>query len=498
MLRRRTVVLFLPPYAGRVLGPPLGLLCLAAPLRQAGYEVTIIDGAIQPDYLAAIDRALDEALCFGISLLTGSTIHYAIAAARHVKARRPELPVIFGGWHPSLLPAQTLREDYVDIVVRHQGEITLLEIVKRLEAGQGMDLLPGCWFKRDGRIHHNPDRPMSPIESLPPPAFDLVDFDAYEAAGGERKLTYASSVGCPYACNYCTDMVFYKRRFNAYSSERVVEEVTGLVARHRLREVALLDSNFLVDGKRAIRIARGFLDCGARFRWTFQASTDLLCKMRDEDVQLLGQSGVSHIGFGTESGSEEVLLKMNKRHQRIDDMFEAARKCKLAGIRTTFNLILGYPGESDADRHETWKIMGRIADRFDNVSFSPNVFTPYPGIPVWPELRELGVREPEALAEWAELDLGTNILPWLRGKSYARLERSISYFLLSNEIRKAVRSGARARLLRSLGTPLRWRLRHQFFRAPLELWLVAAKDWLTVRRSLLTGQSLGRRLERIC
>jgi anaerobic magnesium-protoporphyrin IX monomethyl ester cyclase len=498
MLKRRTIVLFLPPYAGQVLGPPLGLLCLAAPLREAGYEVTIIDGAIEPDYLASLERELEDALCFGISLLTGSMIRHAVAAARRVKALRPELPVILGGWHPSLLPAQTLQEEFVDIVVRHQGEITLLEIANRLQAGKGLDMIAGCWFKRDGRIHQNPDRPMAPLEALAPPAFDLADFDSYESASGERKLTYATSVGCPYACNYCTDMVFYKRRFNAYSARRVVQEVTSLVSRHRLHEVAMLDSNFLVDTKRAVQIARGFVESGARFRWTFQASTDLLCRMPDEDVQLLGTSGVSHIGFGTESGSEEVLVKMNKHHQRIEDMFEAARKCKLAGIRTTFNLIFGYPGETEADRRQTWKIMGQIADRFDNVSFSPNVFTPYPGIPVWPELKELGVKEPASLEEWAGIDLGTNILPWLTGKPYERLHRGISYFLLSNEVRKAMRTGSRARLLRTLRRPLRWRMRHQFFRAPLELWLVAAKNWLIMRRSLITGQSLGCRLERIC
>src|SRR5262249_35924109 len=151
-------------------------------------------------------------------------------------------PVIFGGWHPSLVTAQTLREEFVDIVVRQQGELTLLEILKRLEAGQPLDFVQGCWFKRGGRSLENPDRPASRISSLPPPAYDLADFDLYERAGGERKLPYATSIGCPYACNYCTDMVFYNRRFNAYSAERVVEELNGLVTRHRITEVSLLDS----------------------------------------------------------------------------------------------------------------------------------------------------------------------------------------------------------------------------------------------------------------
>jgi radical SAM superfamily enzyme YgiQ (UPF0313 family) len=169
-------------------------------LREAGFDPLIVDGALRSDYLELIEKEIRDCLCFGISLLTGPMIDKAIAVARHVKHLRPDLPVIFGGWHPSLLPAQTLKEPYVDAVVLHQGELTLLETAQRLAAGKGLDLVAGCWFKRDGRIHQNPDRPNSPLSKLPKPAYDLADFDAYEALSGERTLPYATSVGCPYEC----------------------------------------------------------------------------------------------------------------------------------------------------------------------------------------------------------------------------------------------------------------------------------------------------------
>src|SRR5215475_14886649 len=123
----------------------------------------------------------------------------------------------------------------------------------------------------------------------------------------------------------------------------------------------MLDSNLPVDWRRAREIAKGFLDAKTRFRWTFQASTDFLCRMSDDDVRLLGESGVSHMGFGTESTSDDVLKLMNKRHQRVDEMFETARKANLAGIRVTFNLIFGYPGETEADRAITFRTMSEIA-----------------------------------------------------------------------------------------------------------------------------------------
>jgi anaerobic magnesium-protoporphyrin IX monomethyl ester cyclase len=496
----RKVILFLPPYSGGLIGPPLSLLSLAAPLREAGFEPVIIDGALRSNYWDLIEKAIPDCLCFGVSLLTGPMIAEAISVARRVKRLRPDLPVIFGGWHPSLLPGQTLSEDYVDAVILHQGEMTLLETAERLSAGKSLDLVSGCWFKRDGRIQQNPDRPNAALSSLPKPAYDLVDFDAYEALSGERTLPYAASVGCPYDCSYCTDAVFYNRRFNAYSARRVAEDITELSRQHRLRKIALVDSNFLVNTRRAVEIARGLIEAGARVEWTFQASTDLLCRMNDADVEALGESGVTHIGFGTESASESVLLKMNKLHQRVGDMYETARKCKRARIRVTYNLILGYPGETEADRHKTLCVMSEINDRFDNVSFSPNIFTPYPGIPAWSELRKLGIKEPKTLAEWGQIDLKGNVLPWLRGRTYSHVRRGLAYLLLKSEVTKAAtresQSPAARLLFRWLRKPLAWRVKNDCFRWPVELGLAFVRRWLVMRRSLLTGRGLSYRLSR--
>ena len=400
--------------------------------------------------------------------------------------------MVFGGWHPTLLPEQTLREDFVDVVVRGQGEVTLLELAERSPAANRSSA-SRCFLETWRWSTRNPSVRCEPLDTLPSPAFDLVDFDAYERLCGIRKLAYATSVGCPYACNYCTDMVFYKRRFNAYSAERVVAEVTELVARYRIEEVALLDSNFPVDLRRALAIARGFNESGLRFRWTFQASTDFLCRMSEDEVRLLGESGVSHMGFGTESTSSSVLRLMNKRHQRVDEMYETARKAELGGIRVTFNLIFGYPGETEADRVVTFRTMSEIARRFWNVSFSPNIFTPYPGIPIWPQLRELGVREPQSLHEWMDMPLGANILPWLQGEELNRLQRMLEFFLLNNQIRKATKSHRLLRkgVRRLLGAPLRWRMRSSNYSFPWELWLARKAEKLVTRRSLVTGQPLG-------
>jgi len=152
-------------------------------------------------------------------------IRGAIEAATFVKKVAPNVCVIFGGWHPTLCPDSTLREPYVDVVVRGQGEITIVELANALVDKRPLDLIAGLSWKKDGRLIENFERRVQPVDTFAPPAFDLTDFDAYERISGKRELAYATSVGCPYACNYCTDMVVYKRRFNAYPAEHVVAEL---------------------------------------------------------------------------------------------------------------------------------------------------------------------------------------------------------------------------------------------------------------------------------
>jgi radical SAM superfamily enzyme YgiQ (UPF0313 family) len=215
----------------------------------------------------------------------------------------------------------------------------------------------------------------------------------------------------------------------------------------------------------------------------------------------MARSGLRHIGFGTEPGSDEVLALMNKPHQRVPDMFEAARKAKRANIRLTFNLIFGYPGETAEHRAETLRVMADIAGQFDNVTFSPNLFTPYPGIPAWEELERRGLRQPETLEGWRNLALGTNVLPWMQGAPLREVRQSMALFLLANQAAKrAQRTHSRLERfwLRAMRRPLSWRLRRQFYRFPLELWLYQLGERVTIRRSLLTGRKLSYSIDPAC
>ena len=128
----RKVVFFFPSFASSDATAPLGILAVATPLIRAGYQIVLIDSTITPNYKKRVLEECRDALCLGISLVTGPMIRETVEIARAIKEWNPEFPVILGGWHPSLLPKQTLEAPYIDYVVRRQGEDSMLELVNHI------------------------------------------------------------------------------------------------------------------------------------------------------------------------------------------------------------------------------------------------------------------------------------------------------------------------------------------------------------------------------
>src|SRR6516165_4671455 len=157
----KKVVFFFPSFASTEATAPLGILAVATPLMRAGYSVQIIDSTITPNFKRRVLEEVRDAVCLAISVVTGPMIRETVEIARAVKSWKPDFPIVLGGWHPSLLPKQTLESPYIDIVVRGQGEDALLEVVQHIEARASLDLVPGIGFKRDRRLHFTTASPTA-------------------------------------------------------------------------------------------------------------------------------------------------------------------------------------------------------------------------------------------------------------------------------------------------------------------------------------------------
>src|SRR5690349_21384720 len=167
----KKVVFFFPAFASTEATAPLGILAVATPLIRAGYQVKLIDSTITPNFRARVIEELADALCLAVSLVTGPMIRETVEIAREAKRLYPNLPVVLGGWHPSLLPDQTLAAPYVDVVCVGQGEEALLEIVRHIEAGELPKGVQGVGYKENGQLVFNPRRELRPISELPPKAY---------------------------------------------------------------------------------------------------------------------------------------------------------------------------------------------------------------------------------------------------------------------------------------------------------------------------------------
>jgi anaerobic magnesium-protoporphyrin IX monomethyl ester cyclase len=470
----KKVVFFFPSFASSEATAPLGILAVATPLLNAGYSVKLIDSTITPNFKKRVLEEVRDALCLGISLVTGPMIRETAEIARAVKAWNPDFPVILGGWHPSLLPKQTLEAAYIDIVVRGQGEESLLDVVQHLENRTPMDLIPGIGFKRDNKLIFTTERPLKPIVDSPPKAYHIADFDAYERVCGRRWAMYTSSLACPYNCSYCTNAGVYGRKWNALPAEQVVEETLDLTRRYGLELLWIVDDNFLVDLDRARLIADGLVRQNANFRWSIQATTNLTARLSVEDLKLLRRSGLQQICHGAESGSPKVLKLMNKGFQNFDTIYETARRCLEADIRPSFNIIFAYPGEGPAERRQTISFIMDMCRRHPGAEFWTNIFTPYPGAPIMERAEELGIHVPTSFEGWADFFPRYTVLPWLSGREHERLQVTRDYLRMAFD-RIPIAADTRKRTTRLaqkfLSLPARWRLDHDVYAAPAEIWL---------------------------
>lgn len=470
----KKIVFFIPSFSSIEATAPLGLLAISTPLLRAGYTVRIIDSTIHSDYKARVVEEVKDALCLGISLITGPMISETVEIARAVKRWNRDFPVILGGWHPSLLPEQTLEADYVDIIARGQGEDAMLEIARRLESHAPLDDVPGVGFKRHGKLHLTPERGLKPITAMPPKAYQLAEFDAYEKVCGRRWAMYLSSFACPFNCSYCTNAGVYGRKWNALPVEQVVEETVDLTRRYRLELLWMADDNFLVDLERSLAIAEGLIRAGSTYKWSIQATTNLTARLSVEELRLLKRSGLHQICQGIETASPKVMKLMNKGFQDIDSIYQSTERCVEADVIPSFNIIFGYPGEGVKERRETLDFMMDVCRRFPGAEFWTNIFTPYPGSPIFHRAQELGIDVPKSLEGWVDYFPRYTVLPWLQGKDHQRVQTMRDYLRIAFD-RAPIATDSRGRLARTItrltSHPARWRLDHDFYALPVELWV---------------------------
>jgi anaerobic magnesium-protoporphyrin IX monomethyl ester cyclase len=402
---------------------PLALLAVGSALDALKYEVKIIDARIDDNAHETLLEECKDALCLGVTSLTGKPILDALEATQKVGKAVPELPIIWGGWHPSLFAKETLLDEpVIDITVQAQGEITFQEIVECLSTGKSVAAVKGICYRENGEIKQNPPRAMVNMNDLPPVNYDLIDVEAYFKKKGRRQFDYISSTGCYFRCAFCADPFVFQRKFSAIEPERMGKELKAHYDKYQFDDINFQDETFFTYQKRVVGIANQLIDQGIKTTWAGTMRADQGYRLTEDDFILLKKSGLRRVLIGVESGSQEMMDWLAK-DIKIEQVYECAERCRKHGIDVIFPFIVGFPGETDKSVLDSLNMAREL--RLMSKGFTTPVFyfKPYPGSKITSDVVKEGYKLPQTIKEWGDFDYIGSSGPWVNDKKYKLVEQ---------------------------------------------------------------------------
>jgi radical SAM superfamily enzyme YgiQ (UPF0313 family) len=271
--QKKKIVLFLPHRADPTRGErfsadllPLELLQIATGPAAAGYEIVLIDAMIEPKYVEKCLEACEGALLFASSCILGYQVYDGYMTAKAVRERFPKLPIVWGGWFPSVTPEMWLGAGVADAVGLGQGEITFFEVCEALASGVDLATVPGLAIQRDGKVVYTAHREVVGFDQIKPVPWHLLEYERYAKLQTEpthlkvrhrfplpgkwtpenppRGFSHFSSFGCPEPCTFCCSPALTGRRWKAIPGKQLAEEIAELQQRFKFDVLRFQDANF--------------------------------------------------------------------------------------------------------------------------------------------------------------------------------------------------------------------------------------------------------------
>ena len=375
-----------PPSTYSFVSPPLGLLYIAAWLRERfSVDIRVVNQRVEG---WSSERLVKEMIAFapdiiGLSCMTPSS--YALPfITQALREALPEALQVLGGAHIAAFGVDALVTTEADLAVAGEGEIAMEQIVRAFIEAEDMASIPGLMRREeDGSVVMNDGiQPhIEALDSLPMPAYDLIDITKYwrqpaMAPIPRRKyMALFSSRGCPYGCMYCHNV--FGRRFRAHSAERIVEEVKVALKKFGVEEIEFLDDCFNLDRKRMLAYTELLLKEVGPIKTMFPNAVraDLL---DEETVNALVDAGMYHTSLSLESGTPRIQELIGKRLD-IPKFLAAAKLCANRGVFTNGYVMLGFPTETEAEMAETIRVASE--SKLHISSFFR--VTPFPNTPLY-------------------------------------------------------------------------------------------------------------------
>ncbi|MBI4428021.1 MAG: B12-binding domain-containing radical SAM protein [Ignavibacteriales bacterium] len=456
---------------------PLSVLSLGGSL-EGSYAYEIVDGNIRRNLLETLPTFIQEKgiKYVGLTVMPGPQLVQAIHLSKLVRARFPNVKIIWGGYFPSLHSRTVLQSGYVDFVISGQGEFAFKQLIDSCERGGSLSSISGLSYK-NGEIRNNSKQDLIDPNELPPLPYSKVSIPMYVGRTflGSRTINYHSSVGCPFLCGFCAVAAIYKARWLGLTAERMTSDLLWFKKHYAVNAVEFHDNNFFTSEKRvfefADRIKREDIS------WWGEARPDTTLDYDEKTWRLMKKAGLKMVFFGAESSSESVLQLMHKGGtQTPDTVLTLAEKMREADIIPEFSFVLGNPTgnvTNDVDKDIRFiKQVKKINPRAEIIIYTYS--------PVFFEEAELfhvaqtnGFAYPEKLddwlkPEWQRHDLRKNpVTPWLTANHH-RLIKGFERVLNARypTVSDLKLSGLQRTVLQMFGS---WRYKFSLYAFPYEL-----------------------------
>ncbi|MCG7850231.1 MAG: B12-binding domain-containing radical SAM protein [ANME-2 cluster archaeon] len=405
---------------------PLSLLALARMVRQ-DFNVRIINAVTDTDYKQQILEACQDALCLALSSMTCYQIRDGLNVCAVVKEQYPDLPIIWGGYHPSTQPEQTLESPLIDIVVRGQGELTFRDVILRIYENSSLEGVPGVSYKQDGHIITNPDREFTDLNEFPPIPYDMINVETHvkDYKFGKRCLDYYISQGCAAGCDFCSEPIFCHRRWTGLVPETVASELEHLSKTYNIDTFMIRDSDFFLNMGRVKELSQLLIDKDLGIRLTsVNGRMEQLARIDDEVLALARKAGMCEVFIGTESGSQEALDAMNKG-AKVEHIELSTRKCIKHDIDVRSSFMVGIPGVDTKYEikttleaiHNMISVYGEQG-RLEHMDILLSFFVPYPGTKLYEVGLEHGMQPLATLDDWGDFDQFDFKASWMPQEYY--------------------------------------------------------------------------------
>lgn len=397
MIKKR--ILLIEPGARHTLYPPIGLMHIAAALRDK-YDIRIKDYSgrdLEKDKIKEEIKNFDPFIV-GIRVLTGPPIPRSIEISKIVK----ELGkiVIWGGPHPTILPQQTLENENIDALVIGEGELTFQNLLKYYE-GKKVDL-SGAGIKKDGKIIiYPPNKKSVNLDKMPLPAWDLVEnIDQYFPLKKGNMLPISTTRGCAFKCGFChnsnKNVKNYLGCYRIADPKRAFEEykIVQKLVKNKIDIIDVGEDLHLVSKDYAIRFCQALRESGLKIKWTTAARYQTL---DPEIIEMIAKNGCVRIMLGVESGSKRIQ-EMNNKVVDFERAIKISKMLRKRGIFVTNTYIFGHPTETQEELNMTLNYIKKLPADENLIQ----LYRPMPGTPYFDLcLKEGKVKVPKKLEGWA-------------------------------------------------------------------------------------------------